>query len=430
MTNNKRSATDAPNSVKGGRLSSRGTAPLVAVLAVVIITIAAGWILVLTGWVSTASDYVTLVARGGFTGLGALAVAALLHYRWTIDRDDQIEQENTRFKRQQKLERERLNHQSELERERLEKQDALERERVSAEQQRHREQERGKRQEKMGDRMAQAISHLGEGRGFMQVSGLIELAGLVDDWWSLGQEMLADMTDADEAERERVREMIRQRRQEIIDLMFKHTLSPDTEATSDKDSKHESDAEKQRRKMVQAARVQSLTSHLPEPTEGNVPDESWAHLDLSLAYLKGSFTDLSLASLIEADMDGAYLDDANLYRVNLKRASLIRAHLNGTYLGWAKLNGAHLNWAELNEAHLNWAELNVAYLVGAELSGAHLVGAELNGAHLDLADLRGADLSSAILDDHYTGSPIYDEHTKFPEGYDPEAAGFKLKDDD
>lgn len=415
MTNNKRSATDAPNSVKGGRLSSRGTAPLVAVLAVVIITIAAGWILVLTGWVSTASDYVTLVARGGFTGLGALAVAALLHYRWTIDRDDQIEQENTRFERQQKLERERLNHQSELERERLERQDSLERERVSAERQRHREQERGKRQEKMGDRMAQAISHLGEGRGFMQVSGLIELAGLVDDWWSLGQEMLADIPDENNAERENVREMIQLRRQELIDLMYKHTLSPDA-AVFDGPGGQETDAEKQRRRMVQEGRVQSLVSHLPDPAD----ESSWVKLDLSKAYLEGDGVDLARVKLSGAMLKGAYLGKAGLQYAHLEGADLFGAHLEGASMIWARLEGA-----KLFGAHLEGANLIGAHLEGANLDFASLTGAKLHGVHLE-----GVDLTITSLDDHYDGSPIYDAKTRFPAGYDPDRAGFKLKHDD
>lgn len=398
--------------------------------------------MVSSGWVESSSDYVTLVGRGGFTGLGALAIAVLLHYRWMIDRKTQIEQEQNR----------------------LNEQDRLERARTSAEQRRHRDQERGKRQEKMGDRMAQAISHLGEGRGFMQVSGLIELAGLVDDWWSLGQEMLADLKDADEAERERVREMIRLRRQEIIDLMFKHTLSPDTATESTLTSQDET-PESQRRKMVQEARAQSLTSHLPKLIDKKVPDESWAKLDFSRAYLKGADTDLSQANLIEAHLDRADLRGAVLNFAKLNGTKLNSADLRGTTLRGATLTGAKLNFAELNEAKLDLAklngatlflatlngadlrgakltgaemtgaklllaELNEADLRGAEMTGAELNGATLTGAKLNGATLTGAELTGAKLDDHYAGSPIYDEHTKFPEGYDPEAAGFKLKDDD
>ena len=413
---------------------------------------------------ASSSDYVTLVGRGGFTGLGALAIAVLLHYRWMIDRKTQIEQEQNRLNEQARLERER----------------------TSAEQRRHRDQERGKRQEKMGDRMAQAISHLGEGRGFMQVSGLIELAGLVDDWWSLGQEMLADMTDKDEAERERVRVMIQQRRQEIIDLMFKHTLSPDGTAASNTvnadlgTAAYDHEAETQRRKMVQDARVQSLTSHLPEPVNGNSPEESWANLDLSSAYLKGTDVDLTQAELSGATLYKAYFEKANLTEAELEGADLFGAHMNETNLTEANLRGANLHDAELNDAalfsadligaHLDGAHLNQAILVWAHLERAHLEGADLRGAflneahmtktdlyraklrgahlnqatlvsadltesdlrqaELEEADLRGADLTDAKLDDHYLGSPVYDGYTMFPDGYDPEQAGFKLKDDD
>jgi len=383
MTDNNGLATEEAKPAKKKRALLLGTAPLIAVVAVAVVALLVGWALVSSGWVSSSSDYVTLVGRGGFTGLGALAIAVLLHYRWMIDRKTQIEQEQNR----------------------LNEQDRLERARTSAEQRRHRDQERGKRQEKMGDRMAQAISHLGEGRGFMQVSGLIELAGLVDDWWSLGQEILADMPDADEAERERVREMIRQRRQEIIDLMFKHTLSPDGARISK--SRLDTLAEVQRRDMVQDARVQSLTSHLPEPINGNIPEQSWSKLDLNSAYLEGVDVDLTQTKLSGAKLYNAYFDNANLTEADLAGADLSGARMNQTILVQAVLRGALLYDAELNDAnllsahsegaHLEGAHLNKACLVWAHLEGAHLEGAHLEGAYLDGAHLEGADLEGYVL---------------------------------
>ena len=61
------------------------------------------------------------------------------------------------------------------------------------------------------------------------------------------------------------------------------------------------------------------------------------------------------------------------------------------------------------------------WLSGAKLNGAKLYGAYLNRAWLTGADLRGADLRDIDL----TGAK-YSANTKWPEGFDPEAAGCKL----
>ncbi len=61
------------------------------------------------------------------------------------------------------------------------------------------------------------------------------------------------------------------------------------------------------------------------------------------------------------------------------------------------------------------------WLSGAKLNGAKLYGAYLSRAWLTGADLRGADLRDIDL----TGAK-YSANTKWPEGFDPEAAGCKL----
>lgn len=508
MTDNNGLATEEAKPAKNERALLLKTAPFIALVAVVAVAVLAGWVLVGRGWVGSSSDYVTLVGSGGFTGLGALAIAMLLHYRWMVDRKDQTSREERR----------------------LNQQDRLERERTSVEQRRHRDQERGKRQEKMGDRMAQAISHLGEGRGFMQVSGLIELAGLVDDWWSLGQEMLADMPDTDEAERERVREMIRQRRQEIIDLIFKHTLSPDGVAASNTVNANlgtatcDREAEAQRRKMVQEARSQVLTSHLGRNGDDySMRLDRWQTLDLSRSHLKNTdlrntrmntallmnsnlhTSRLSCCSLNRANLNGAILCDAEMIMSDLTRATahwadfsgakmeaailsgaslegakflktdlnsatlieskLVKADLTGAELEMADLSKSKSNGANLSDTYMRMARLIEASLTRANLTNAHLQGADftcsnlrsavldnadltdadfggadlqnaslakstLYGTILQRTDLRGANLSESELGNYYHGSPIYDKDTKFPEGYDPEQSGFKLKDDD
>lgn len=199
-----------------------------------------------------------LLGGSFFTAFAAVLAAAVIHYRWMQDRAYQEKSEQDR---------------------------------LDIEQRRHREQERGKRQEKMGERVAQAVSHLGEGHSYMQVAGLIELAGVVDDWWSLGREMEVDSKTTDVEE---IRKLVKRRRQELIDLIFKYTLHLDDQtesvsAASTKRQRAEISTERQRAEMVQNVRSQLLRDHL-SPTkdqsnsDGQQPgiyEEYWRHFNLS-----------------------------------------------------------------------------------------------------------------------------------------------------
>lgn len=95
--------------------------------------------------------------------------------------------------------------------------------------------------------------------------------------------------------------------------------------------------------------------------------------------------DLSGAILAGTDMSGDFLDCADASSGRQGCADLSKAYLCGTRLTLEK----------------GCADLNGAYLDGANLSGATLCGVSLNGqqscADLSGADLSGADLSGAIL---------------------------------
>jgi len=97
-----------------------------------------------------------------------------------------------------------------------------------------------------------------------------------------------------------------------------------------------------------------------------------------------------------ADLQGAYLQDADLRGAYLQGAYLQDADLRGAYL-----QGADLQDADLRGAYLRGADLQGAYLRGADLRGAYLRGAYLQGADLQDADLRGAYLRGAYLRDAY-----------------------------
>lgn len=124
-----------------------------------------------------------------------------------------------------------------------------------------------------------------------------------------------------------------------------------------------------------------------------------------------------IPDLIEADLSGAKLSEANLRGVNLSGANLIRANLRGVNLSGAKLNevnffganlseadlwGANLHGAKLSEANLSGSKLGEVDLSGSDLWGTNLRGANLSKANLFeanllIADLNGADLSGADL---------------------------------
>lgn len=372
-----------------GRETSPWTPPIVAILIFIVPTVLTGVFLVRRGWLD-GPGYVELIGGGAFTSLGALTAAMLLYWRWSVDHKTQVK--------------------------------------------RHREQERNKRQEKMGERLAQAVTHLGQGQGFMQVSGLIELAGLVDDWWSIGNEMLRDTPDDDHVERKAIRAMIKLRRQEIIDLMFKHTLQPDSVGEDEEDGSPET----QRKTMVQNARSQILIAHLPAPDEaGNVQDESWAQLDLSHAYLvraKLEGAHLRKANLQRAHLAGANLTAADLTGANLERATMVdsnthRAQLTGADLTAVDLTNAEMMYTNLTKATLRISTLRNANLTQATITQADFCSADLTGAKLRTVKIDGAnrhwvDLTDEDMDRAHQGAPRYSDATQFPRYYDPETAGF------
>jgi uncharacterized protein YjbI with pentapeptide repeats len=109
-------------------------------------------------------------------------------------------------------------------------------------------------------------------------------------------------------------------------------------------------------------------------------DRAWEHRLCQITIVK-------IASLDDAQLQGASLDDAHL-----QGASLIRAQLQGASLDEAQLQGASLSGAQLQGASLLGAQLQGASLLGAQLPGALLVWARLQGASLDWAQLQGARL--------------------------------------
>jgi uncharacterized protein YjbI with pentapeptide repeats len=123
--------------------------------------------------------------------------------------------------------------------------------------------------------------------------------------------------------------------------------------------------------------------------------------DLHSTFLPGA--SLSGANLSGANLSGAFLRRANLTNANLQAANLSGAHLRVAYIDEAHLGGANLTGADLTEAHLTKANLSGAFLRRANLTEAHLTKANLSGADLHSTFLPGANFSGANL----SGANLY-----------------------
>ena len=142
-----------------------------------------------------------------------------------------------------------------------------------------------------------------------------------------------------------------------------------------------------------------------------------------IAVVDLSEADLSGADLSWANLSGAKLCGADLRGADLRGAGLMLADLRGV-----KLEGANLRGTELHEADLRGAHLRGVDLHGDMLAGAKLRVADLSGANLSEATLSWADLSWANLEGANLREAIYDNATKWPDGFDPVAAGARNDD--
>ena len=166
--------------------------------------------------------------------------------------------------------------------------------------------------------------------------------------------------------------------------------------------------------------------------------------DLRWADLSGA--NLGLVDLTGSIRDGANFSGANMEWADMRAVSAQGADFSGAFLWKVLLSQASLPNADLHASVLGAALLCEADLRYADLSDADLEGAFLLGSDLSYADLSGANLSRAILEpsalDRYpTLSPVnpeclqapailtatkYDAYTRWPEDFDPVAAGAVL----
>ncbi len=147
---------------------------------------------------------------------------------------------------------------------------------------------------------------------------------------------------------------------------------------------------------LEEANLEGADLGMANLVRANLKGANLVRADLEGATLKGA--DLVHANLGRADLEGADLENAYLERADLVRANLSNANLEGADLVRADLVRANLEGADLIRASLEGANLVRANLEGADLVRANLKGANLAGAKLEGANLKGANLEGADLE--------------------------------
>ena len=144
---------------------------------------------------------------------------------------------------------------------------------------------------------------------------------------------------------------------------------------------------------------------------------------------KTSFPGIELkrAPLLGISLKEIQLDGSNLRRANLRGSNLNNSSLVQVNLALANLSKAVLTNSNLTRSLLNYANLQEAHLDGVNFNSAKLHNADLRRAYLLRASFAGADLRGAQLDSKYDYEVFYNQRTIFPEGFDPIAAGWKLR---
>ena len=217
--------------------------------------------------------------------------------------------------------------------------------------------EQGQRQ----DRLKNAIEHLGHESDSVRLGGAYELFHLAKD-------------TLDEKKKEKLS-------QTVLDILCAHIRQTTGKAEY-----------RETYKSKPSEEVQSLLTLLfvqeHEVFKG-------CHINLQGSWLNGA--DLKEARLWKARLTQAYLQGTELDRAHLQRANLVDAHLEEAFLHEAQLQDANLRLVRLQGANLEKARLQGAYLFSAWLQATDLREAHMQGANLASTRLQGADLSNARL---------------------------------
>lgn len=342
----------------------------------------------------SAAQYLAVVAGGPTTAFGALFVGYLLYTRWFDDYNSRKDSESTR---------------------------------ISFEARQSRAEDRGNRRTALGARMTQAVDHLDRESRLAQAAGIVELAALADDWWSLGDEALKDSStyesfndsdssstiaaDPDDVDIQHALFSVqdnasviserKRRRQEIVDLIYKHRFF----SSSGQELKEEEAVlAGEDFALVQETRSRVISSRIEGIDEDN-PEDSWAYLDFTGA-------ELQRCQLPKKNLDGVMfnrtnLENANLFGSSLKDANLQFACLDSASLGDCNLDGIDLRGATLNNTHFGSCRFGSTKLAGFHFRGSFLSSVKWENADFDEAVFESVELRNINL------SEMNVKHAKF-----------------
>ena len=211
------------------------------------------------------------------------------------------------------------------------------------------------------DRLKNAIEHLGHESESVRLGGAYELFHLAKD--TLKEDTKEQLS------------------QTVLDILCSHIRR--TTGESKYREKHESKPSEEVQSLLTLLFVQEY-----EVFRG-------CHINLQGSWLNGA--DLREARLWKAALVGAHLQKADLHRAHLQKANLYRAHLQEANLVEAHLEKVSLHEAQLQDTVFRSARLQCANLERAYLLVSNLQEAHMQGANLCSAQLQGASLSNARL---------------------------------
>lgn len=225
------------------------------------------------------------------------------------------------------------------------------------------------------DRLKNAIEHLGHESDSVRLGGAYELFHLAKDTEDL--------------------------RQTVLDILCAHIRQTTGESKYRKTHKSKPSEEIQSLLTLLFVQEYNVFKGCPINLQGSwlngadLRDACLWKAILTRVHLQGAKLDrahLQRANLVEAHLEEAFLSEAWLHETVLEST-----HLQGAYFKRARLQGSYLMGTSLQGAYLDNADLQGAYLDNVKLYGAYLVNARLQGAHLFFLYLLGASLSGVKL---------------------------------
>jgi uncharacterized protein YjbI with pentapeptide repeats len=214
------------------------------------------------------------------------------------------------------------------------------------------------------------------------------------------------------------------------------------DAQSDREQRREDErAARERAAAADAAREEALRGYLTQMSElmldRNLLQSRLAGRGADVQAVARTIT-LTTVRRLDGERKGVvlrFLAESNLIDQRDFKVELNGANLRSADLRLAPLRGTFLRGVNLKDADLRRAFLAGAYLHLSDLRDADLRRADLRGAFLGNTDLRGADLRGP--DVRVLGDPVarlgginlegaeFDSTTRWPDGFDPVAAGAK-----